>query len=80
MGEVHFVNVINVINVINVNSVIVFEMSVMRNMKTHNNCHNFVKHYLATTLTFFGTVFEQLFLPLGDNYFAKITGIAKQPQ
>jgi hypothetical protein len=33
----------------------------------------------TTTLMFFGAVFEQLFLPLGDKYFAKINYIANNP-
>jgi hypothetical protein len=47
-------------------------------METDNNCHPFAGCHSAATLTFLGAVFEQLFLPLGDKYVAKITDIAKQ--
>jgi hypothetical protein len=57
---------------------VVFEISVMRHMETDNNCHHFAGCHSATTLTFLGAVFEQLFLPLGDKYVAKIIDIAKQ--
>jgi len=61
-----------------INKGVVFEISVMRHMETDNNCHHFAGCHSATTSTFLGAVFEQLFLPLGDKYFAKIIDIATQ--
>ena len=55
-----------------INKVVIFEIRVMRHMETDNNCHNFAGCHSATTLTFLGAVFEQLFLPLGDKYFTKV--------
>jgi hypothetical protein len=47
-------------------------------MKTDDNRHNFTGGHLPFSLTFSRTVFEQLFTPLRDKYFAKIIDITKQ--
>jgi hypothetical protein len=47
-------------------------------MKTDDNRHNFTGCHLPFSLTFSRTVFEQLFTPLSNKYFAKIINITKQ--
>jgi hypothetical protein len=47
-------------------------------MKTDDNRHNFTGGHLPFSLTFSRPVFEQLFMPLRDKYFAKIIDITKK--
>jgi hypothetical protein len=44
-----------------------FETSVMRYTKTHDNGHDFAGRHSTITLIFLGAVLEQIFLLLGNK-------------